>query len=148
MTISGTTTPDKSGPGSNGSKGVLRISQSSSITGASSSFCLVSCLGHTVTFSRAWNTQPIRGVMSSLTIPLASGCKRWHPLAPGRRYRARSSPLSEDISLHLSLKHTTNCVPLSRIKWEIYIFIKKCVSFRSLKFVHYLWLCYWLGLWE
>ena len=27
-------------------------------------------------------------------------------------------------------------------------FIKKCASFRSLKFVHYLGLCSWLGLWE
>ena len=57
---------------------------------------------------------------ASLTIRLARGCKRWHLLAPGRRYGIRRSPLSEYISLHLSLKLTTNCVPLSRIKWEIY----------------------------
>ena len=42
MTLSGTTTPDKSGPGSN--KKVLRIPQSSTITGASLSVCLMSYL--------------------------------------------------------------------------------------------------------
>ena len=36
-TISGATTQGQSGPGSNGSEGVLRIPQSSSITGASPS---------------------------------------------------------------------------------------------------------------
>ena len=42
MTLSGATTLDQSGPGSDGSKGVLRILQSSSITGASPSDYLVS----------------------------------------------------------------------------------------------------------
>ena len=85
--------------------------------------------------------------LTSLTIRLARGCKRWHFLAPGRRYGTRRSPLSEYMSLHLSLKLTTNCVPLSRIKSERYIFLKKCFV-RSLKFVYYLWLYSWLGLWE
>ena len=67
-------------------------------------------------------------LVSSLTIRLARGCKYWHPLAPGRIYGARRSLLSGYISLHLSLKLTIICVPLSRIKWERYIFIKKCVS--------------------
>ena len=87
-------------------------------------------------------------LVSSLTIRLARGCKCWHLLAPGRRYGARRRPLSEYMSVHLSLKLTTNCVPLSRIKWERYIFMKTCISFRSLKFVHYLSLCSCLGLWE
>ena len=95
--------------------------------------------------SWARDTQPIRGVRSSLTIRLARGCKCWHLLAPGRRYGARRSPLSEYMSLHLSLKLTTKWVPLSRIKWERHIFIKKCCFVRSLKFVHYFWLCSWLG---
>ena len=72
----------------------------------------------------------------SLTIRLARGCKRWHPLAPERRYEAKS-PLSEYMSLHLSLKLTTNCVPLSRIKWERNIFIKKCFV-RSLSLFMFL----------
>ena len=41
-TLSGATTLGQSGPGSDGNKGVLRIPQSSSITGASLSDCLVS----------------------------------------------------------------------------------------------------------
>ena len=41
-TLSGATTPDQSGPGSDGNKGVLRISQSSSITGALPSHSLES----------------------------------------------------------------------------------------------------------
>ena len=40
-TLSGDTTPDQSGPWSNGSEGVLRISQCSSITGMSLSDSLV-----------------------------------------------------------------------------------------------------------
>ena len=47
-TISGTTTPGQSGPGSDGNEGVRRIPQSSSITGASSSDCFVSYLGHSL----------------------------------------------------------------------------------------------------
>ena len=41
-TLSGATTPSQSGPGNDDNKGVLRILQSSSITEASSSDCLVS----------------------------------------------------------------------------------------------------------
>ena len=40
--LSGATIPGQSGPGSNGNEGVLRIPQSSSITGTSPSDCLVS----------------------------------------------------------------------------------------------------------
>ena len=40
--LSGATTPDQSGPGSDGNKRVLRIPQSSSIAGTSPSDCLVS----------------------------------------------------------------------------------------------------------
>ena len=46
--LSGATTPDQSGPGSDGNKGVLRIAQSTSITGTSPSDCLVSYPGHTL----------------------------------------------------------------------------------------------------
>ena len=60
---------------------------------------------------------------TSQTIRLARRCKRWHPLVPGRRYETRSRPLSEYMSHHLSLKLIANCVPLSRIKWEIYSYI-------------------------
>ena len=44
-TLSGTTTPGQSGPGSNYNEGVLRIPQSSSVTGTSPSDCLVSYPG-------------------------------------------------------------------------------------------------------
>ena len=46
MTLSGTTTLGLSGPGSDGIKWVLRISQSSSITEASPSDCLIWYPGH------------------------------------------------------------------------------------------------------
>ena len=46
--LSGATTPGNSGPGSNGNERVLRIPQSSSITGASQSDCLMSYPGHTL----------------------------------------------------------------------------------------------------
>ena len=48
MTLSGTTTSGQSEPGSNGNEGVLRIPQSSIITGASPSYCLVSLPGHSL----------------------------------------------------------------------------------------------------
>ena len=44
--LSGTTTLGQSGPGSEGNEGALRIPQSSIITGASLSDCLMSYLGH------------------------------------------------------------------------------------------------------
>ena len=49
-TLSGATTPGQSGPGSDGNEGVLRILQSSSITGTSPSDCLVSYAGHLLVF--------------------------------------------------------------------------------------------------
>ena len=45
-TLSVATTPDNSGPGSDGSEGVFYIPQSPSITGTSPSYCLVSYLRH------------------------------------------------------------------------------------------------------
>ena len=45
-TLSGATTPGQSGPGSDGNKGVHCIPQSSSITEASPSDCLVSYPGY------------------------------------------------------------------------------------------------------
>ena len=42
MALSGATIPSQSGPGSNSNERVLRIRQSSNITGTSSSDCLVS----------------------------------------------------------------------------------------------------------
>ena len=47
-TLSGVTTLGQSRPGSNCNEGVLHISQSSSITGASPSDCLVSFSGHSL----------------------------------------------------------------------------------------------------
>ena len=50
-TLSGTTTPSQSGPGSDGNEGVHHIPQSSNITGASPSDCSMSYPGHS--FKRA-----------------------------------------------------------------------------------------------
>ena len=47
-TLSGATTPGQSGPGSDGNEGVLRIPQSSNITGTSPSDYLVSLTGHSL----------------------------------------------------------------------------------------------------
>ena len=48
ITLPGATASGQSGPGSYGSEEVLRISQSSSISGNSPSDCLVSYLGHSL----------------------------------------------------------------------------------------------------
>ena len=47
-TLSGATTLDQSGPGSNDNEGILRILQSFNIIRASSSDCLVSYTGHSL----------------------------------------------------------------------------------------------------
>ena len=52
--LSGATTLGKSGPGIDGNKGVLHIPQSSSISGASGSHCLVSYLGHSLGVSYSY----------------------------------------------------------------------------------------------
>ena len=46
--LSGATTPDQSGPGSDGNEGVLRIPQSSSTAGTLPSDCFVSYPGHSL----------------------------------------------------------------------------------------------------
>ena len=56
--------------------------------------------------SRAWDTQPTRGVSDEL----GSGCKRWHPW-PLEEDMGRRSPLSEYMSLHPSLTHHRNINP-------------------------------------
>ena len=48
--------PGQSGPVSDGNKGVLRIPQSSSITGTSPSDCLVSYLGHSLGGGEVYST--------------------------------------------------------------------------------------------
>ena len=47
-TLASATTPSQSGPGSNVNERVLRIPQSSSITGALQSDCLMSSTGHSL----------------------------------------------------------------------------------------------------
>ena len=47
-TQSGATTPGQSGPGSDGNEEVLHVPQRSSITGTSSSDCLMSYTGHSL----------------------------------------------------------------------------------------------------
>ena len=73
---------------------------------------------HAVRFrQRAENRESSQGhaadqrVRSSLTIRLARGCKSCFPWLP-EEYGTRRSPLSEYMSLHLSLKLTTNSEPL------------------------------------
>ena len=58
--LSGATIPGQSGPGSNGNEGLLRIFQSSSITGTSPSDCLVSYPGYSFgkVYSTVYSTVP------------------------------------------------------------------------------------------
>ena len=46
--LSGATTPEQSGPGSDGNEGILRVPQSTSICEASESDCLLSYPGHSL----------------------------------------------------------------------------------------------------
>ena len=79
--------------------------------------------------SRARDTQPIRGVSDEL----ARGCKRWHPLAPGRRYGKKKSSLWVYVSPAIS-QLTTNSGAFLRIKWEIYFYkevLRSFIEFRK-----------------
>ena len=84
----------------------------------------------------------------------ALGCPWWYGLRGGGvgtpRFKKEDMGQEEvpslSICLSISLKLTTNCVPLSRMKWEIYIFYKE-VCFSSFDEVRSLSLCSRLGLW-
>ena len=64
-TLSGTITPGQSGLGINGNAGVLRISQRSSITGASQSDCFVSYPGHLFAGWGSYLSAEIKSVYST-----------------------------------------------------------------------------------
>ena len=63
--LSGATTPGQSGLGSNGSEGVLRIPNSSSITGTSPSDCLVSYPGHSLGRGVSYPSAEVQSVYST-----------------------------------------------------------------------------------
>ena len=63
--LSGATTLGQSGPGSDGNKGVLRIPQSTSITGTSQSYCLVSYLGHSLVQRGSYSSTEVQSEYST-----------------------------------------------------------------------------------
>ena len=70
-TLSDATTPGQSGPESNVNEGVLRISQSSSITGASPSYSLVSYPEHSL--DRSYLSAELLYVYSTVPADCATG---------------------------------------------------------------------------
>ena len=77
-TISGATTPGQSEPGSDGSKGVLHIPQSSSITDATPSDYLLSYLGHSL--GESYPSVEMQSVYSAATAD-------WAKIKSSRDYR-------------------------------------------------------------
>ena len=73
--LSGATTPSQRGPESNGNEGALIISQSSSITGASPSNCLVSYPRHSLGGSYA--SAEIQSVYSTAPADWANHSSKW-----------------------------------------------------------------------
>ena len=71
--VSGTTTPGQSGTRNDGNEGVLRIPQSSSITGTSPSDCLVSYPGH----SLEWVLTPWQRSSRYILQPQPTGQPWW-----------------------------------------------------------------------
>ena len=69
-TLSGATTPGQSGPGSDGNEGMLRIPQSSNLTGTSPWDCLVSYLG--LSLGESYPSTEVQSVYSAAT---ADGAK-------------------------------------------------------------------------
>ena len=74
MVLSGATTPDQSGPGSNRNEGVPRVPQSSSIAGTSPSDCLLSYPG----YSWGGGLTPLQMCSQCILQPQPTGqsCKR------------------------------------------------------------------------
>ena len=72
MSLSGATSPNQSEPGSDGSKGVLRNPLRSSITGASSSDCLVSYPGQTL--EESYPSEEMQSVYSTAPADWARAC--------------------------------------------------------------------------
>ena len=71
-----------------------------------------------VNCSRAWDTQPIRGVSACKGVASVGT-----PLAPGRRHGKKKSSLLVYVPPPISHTHTTETLTLSRIKCERYIFL-------------------------
>ena len=59
----------------------------------------------------------------------------------------KKSPLWVYVSLSISQTYNKLCAPFENKMREMYFYKEVCFV-RSLKFVHHLWLCSWLGLWE
>ena len=78
--------------------------------------------------SRAWDTQPIRGVSA------CKGVQALAPLTSGRRYGKKKSSLWVYVSPSIS-QLTTNCGPFSRIKWEIYFYKEVFRSFIEFRII-------------
>ena len=90
---------------------------------------------HAVRFRQRQKIGVERGTRSrSEVFQQARGCKRWHPLALGRRYGKRKSYLWVYVSPSIS-QLTTNYGALSRIKWERYFYKEVCFV-RSLNCVN------------
>ena len=69
---------------------------------------------------------------------------------PGSRKKIwgkKKSPLWVYVSPSISQIYNKLCAPFENKMREIYFYKEVCFV-RSLKFVLYLWLCSWLGLWE
>ena len=104
-TLSGATTPGQSGPGRDANEGVLRIPQSPSTTGASSSDCLVSYPGH----SLWWGAYPFVEMQSAYSTAPAD----------------RAKPAENDIHVPSAVKRTqTTRLKSAWMKWNVQIAVK------------------------
>ena len=108
-TLSHATTPGKSGPGSNGNESALRILQSSSITEASQSDCLLSYLGHSL--GEACLSAVMQSVFSAASANRANAIRclvGLIPLGKVEHAERRSYGLN-----------STTCVLLQRWLWHL-----------------------------
>ena len=84
---------------------------------------------------------------ASLTIRLARGCKRWHPWPQEEDWGRKNSSLWVFVSPSITQTYNKLSAAFENKMWEINFFKEVCFV-RSLKFVHYHWLCSGWGLWE
>ena len=120
-TLSGASTPGQSGPGSDSYKGVLHISQSSSITEASSSDCLVSYLGNSL--RESYSSAEKQSVYSAA------------PANWANRFKAKASLLLSQSTPAVTCNTTRLCFPSHHgiHRSRISLFVQSFVVFTTLQ---------------
>ena len=117
----------QSGPGSDGNEGILRIPQSSSITGTSLSNCLVSYPGHSLGGSYTWTEK--QSMYSTAPADWAAGHSLWVVLPlrrcsqcilqpqPNGKATVKKSEIKNGMKVHCFQRYGKNLIKFHINPW-------------------------------